>query len=133
MIQKILDTNICIYIIKNKPLQVKKRFEEFKPGELALSSITVSELFYGAYKSLYTKKNLIALEHFLLPFDIVDFDYNASIEYGKIRAFLEKNGTVIGNMDMQIAAIAKSLDITLVTNNLKEFSRIEGLKLENWV
>ena len=133
MIKRLLDTNICIYIIKNKPLQVKKRFQEFKIGELALSTITVSELFYGAYKSKYVEKNLAALESFLLPFEVIDFDYNASINYAKIRASLEKNGNIIGNMDMQIAAIALSLDIPLVTNNIKEFLKVENLKLENWV
>ena len=128
-----LDTNICIYIIKNKPQQVKKKFQSFNIGELYLSSITVSELLYGAYKSLYTEKNLKAIENFLLPFEIVDYDCNAASEYGKIRACLEKKGQVIGNMDMQIAAHSISLDMPLVTNNTKEFQRVPKLMLENWV
>ena len=128
-----LDTNICIYIIKKRPLSVKKRFLSFEIGELCLSSITVAELFYGAYKSQQVTKNLDALKKFLTPFDIVDFDYKASIEYGKIRASLEKRGQIIGNMDMQIAGHALSLGMTLVTNNTKEFDRIDTLKLENWV
>lgn len=128
-----LDTNICIYIIKNKPESVKERFREFEIGELCISSITVSELMYGVYKSQQIERNLQALESFLMPFEIVDYDYVASIEYGKIRASLEKKGQVIGNMDMQIAGHALALDITLVTNNTKEFARIDGLSLDNWV
>jgi len=128
-----LDTNICIYIIKNKPISVKERFYQFRVGEVILSSITVSELYYGAYKSQHIEKNLLALENFLNYFRIEKFDLNASIEYGKIRSELERKGKVIGGMDMLIAAHALSLDVTLITNNLKEFSRISGLKLDNWV
>jgi len=124
-----LDTNICIYIIKNKPKSVKERFREFEIGELCISTITVSELMYGAYKSEHTEKNLKAIESFLLPFEIVDYDFRASIEYGKIRAYLEKR-RVIGNMDMQIAGHAFALDLVLVTNNTKEFERVEGLALD---
>ena len=128
-----LDTNICIYIIKNKPQSVKERFQEFHIGELCISSITVSELMYGAYKSQFVERNLKAIESFLMPFEIVDYDYNASVEYGKIRAYLEKQGQVIGNMDMQIAGHALALNTTLVTNNTKEFKRVIGLSLDNWV
>ncbi len=128
-----LDTNICIYIIKNKPQSVKEKFESYEIGELCISSITVSELMYGAYKSQHIAKNLTALEHFLMPFDIVGYDYSAALAYGKIRADLEKKGQVIGNMDMQIAGHALSLDMTVVTNNTKEFERVVGLRLDNWV
>lgn len=128
-----LDTNICIYIIKNKPQTVKERFKQFEIGELCISSITVSELMYGVYKSQHMEKNLKAITAFLMPFDIIDYDYNASIEYGRIRAYLEKKGQIIGGMDMQIAAHALASDMTLVTNNTKEFERVQGLKLENWV
>ena len=128
-----LDTNICIYIIKNKPLSVRKKFQAYEIGELCISSVTVSELMYGAYKSMHTEKNLLALEHFLMPFEIVDYDYVASVEYGKIRADLEKKGQVIGGMDMQIAGHARALDVVLVSNNLKEFRRVADLKLDNWV
>ena len=128
-----LDTNICIYIIKNKPRSVKERFREFEIGELCISTITVSELMYGAYKSKYTEKNLKAIESFLMPFEIVDYDYIASIKYGKIRADLEKKGQIIGNMNMQIAGHALALDLVLVTNNIREFERVEGLRLDNWV
>ena len=128
-----LDTNICIYIIKNKPEHVREKFKCYNVGDLALSSITVSELYYGAYKSQYVEKNILALEYFLKPFDIVEYDLKASIEYGKIRATLEKSGQMIGGLDMLIAAHAKSFNMTLVTNNTKEFERIDGLVLDNWV
>ena len=128
-----LDTNICIYIIKNKPRSVKEKFKEFKIAELCISTITVSELIYGAYKSKQTEKNLKAIESFLMPFEIVDYHYIASIKYGKIRADLEKKGQIIGNMDMQIAGHALALDLVLVTNNIREFERVEGLRLDNWV
>lgn len=128
-----LDTNICIYIIKNRPPHVKQKFQEFYIGELCLSTITVSELLYGAYKSDFVEKNLKAIESFIMPFEIVEYDYQASNGYGKIRANLEKKGQVIGNMDMQIAGHALALDLVLVTNNTREFERVEGLKLENWV
>ncbi|MFP4485814.1 MAG: type II toxin-antitoxin system VapC family toxin [Campylobacterales bacterium] len=128
-----LDTNICIYIQKNKPEHVREKFKQFNTGDLALSSITVSELYHGAYKSEYVEKNLLALEHFLYPFDIVDYDIKASIEYGKVRASLEKVANIIGGLDMMIAAHARSLDATLVTNNTREFTKVEGLRVENWV
>ncbi len=128
-----LDTNICIYIIKNRPAQVREKLHSFKISEVCLSTITVSELMYGAYKSQFVEKNLKAIEGFLLPFEIVEYDYRASVAYGKIRADLEKKGKVIGNMDMQIAGHALSLELLLVTNNTREFERIEGLKLDNWV
>lgn len=133
MRKMMLDTNICIYIIKNRPPHVKQKFQQFQIGELCLSTITVSELLYGAYKSDFVEKNLKAIESFIMPFEIVEYDYVASNAYGKIRADLEKKGQVIGNMDMQIAAHALALDLVLVTNNMREFERVEGLKLENWV
>ena len=128
-----LDTNICMYIIKNKPRSVIEQFKKYEIGDLALSSITVSELYYGAYKSEYKEKNLLALEHFLQPFNIVEYDLKSAIEYGDIRASLERQGKVIGGLDMQIAAHARSLDMTLVTNNTKEFMRVENLVIDNWV
>ena len=129
----LLDTNICIYIIKNRPPQVKEKFIKHEIGDIALSTITVSELIYGAFKSQQIEKNLQIIEEFIMPFDIIDFNYKSALEYGKIRATLEKQGQIIRNMDMQIAAIAKSHKMTLVTNNLKEFNRIDNLRLENWV
>lgn len=128
-----LDTNICIYIIKNKPQSVLDELKKCNVGDIILSSITVSELIYGAYKSQFVEKNLKAIEHFLIPFDVAEYDYKAALEYGKLRASLEKKGQPIGSLDMLIAAHALSLDITLVTNNTKEFERVEGLEVENWV
>ena len=133
MKRMMLDTNICIYIIKQKPLSVKQKFESFDIGELCISSITVAELMYGVYKSQQLERNLQALERFLMPFEVLEFDFSAAAAYGKIRAALEKKGQVIGGLDMQIAGHAISLDMTVVTNNIKEFERVDGLMLENWV
>lgn len=127
-----LDTNICIYIIKNKPIAVSKKFKKYKMGELCISSICASELYYGACKSQHQKKNISALQRFLSPLDIMQYDLDASIEYGKIRANLEKQGNIIGGLDLLIAAHAKSLKAILITNNTKEFDRVTGLKVKNW-
>lgn len=128
----LLDTNICIYIIKQKPAIVLDRFKELPLGSVAISTITLAELEYGIRKSANPDKNSEALNQFLVPLDITAFDYDATIAYGKIRADLERKGTPIGPLDTLIAAHALSLNITLVTNNEKEFNRIEGLKIENW-
>lgn len=129
----LLDTNICIYIIKKKPDSVLKRLGQIPLGEIGISSITVAELDYGARKSANPEKNLSALDQFLLSFEIFSFDYNASSEYGKIRSALERKGTPIGPLDTLIAAHAKSLNYILVTNNESEFRRVEHLEVENWV
>ena len=128
----LLDTNICIYIIKKRPASVLKKFESLSLGDVAISSITLAELYYGIMKSSNPKKNQEALDKFLIPLEILYFDYPATIEYGKIRAGLEKKGTPIGALDTLIASHAKSLNLTLVTNNEKEFERIPDLKIENW-
>jgi tRNA(fMet)-specific endonuclease VapC len=133
MMKFLLDTNICIYIIKKKPPQVLKKFKTFKINDLGISSITLAELEFGVHLSSYPEKNQEALNEFLSPLEIVPFDDRAAISYGKIRAYLQQRGLKIGAMDMLIAAQAKSLSIPLVTNNLKEFKRIPGLLLENWV
>ena len=130
--QYLLDTNICIYIIKQKPPQVLSKFKATKPGDIAVSSITVAELEYGVHKSAHRIKNKQALEKFLLPLVIANYDYHAAMHYGKIRADLEKKGTPIGALDNLIAAHAMSLGIPVITNNEKEFSRIEGLRVINW-
>jgi tRNA(fMet)-specific endonuclease VapC len=114
-----LDTDICIYIIKKKPLNVWRKFQELSLGEVGVSTITVAELQYGVYKSQRQAKNKMALSQFLLPLEIIPFDEKATEIYGKIRAKLEQQGQVIGAMDMLIAAQAVSLEITLVTNNRK--------------
>jgi len=128
----LLDTNICIYIIKRKPAIVLEKFRELPLGSVTISTITLAELEYGIRKSANPDKNLEALNQFLIPLAILAFDYDATIAYGKIRADLEKKGTPIGPLDTLIAAHALSLNITLVTNNEKEFNRVAGLKVENW-
>ena len=128
-----LDTNICIYIIKQKPKSVIDKLKKMKNANICISSITYSELLYGAEKSSNIAKNLLALTLFLSNIEILSYDESASIDYGIIRSKLEKQGKIIGPLDMLIAAHAKSLNITLVSNNLKEFERVDGLRLENWV
>lgn len=128
----LLDTNICIYLIKQKPHNVLQKFQTHSVSEIGVSAIAVAELQYGAQKSQRPAQNQRALEQFLIPLLIVDFDYNAAVTYGYIRAILEAQGTPIGPLDLLIAAQAASLDLTLITNNTKEFSRVPHLKLENW-
>jgi tRNA(fMet)-specific endonuclease VapC len=128
----LLDTNICIYLIKKNPPLVRRRFDAYAAGTIGVSSITVAELEFGVQKSLYPSQNQEALEQFLLPLVILDFDHEAARSYGKIRALLENRGRVIGALDMLIAAHALSLNIPLATNNVREFSRVPGLKVINW-
>lgn len=129
----LLDTNICIYIIKKKPAEVLKRFLKMKPDSIGISSITVSELYYGVAKSSKTNENTIALEQFILPLTVVNFTKEDSIFYGKLRAKLEKKGKLIGAMDMLIAAQALCRELILITNNVREFKNVEGLSVENWI
>lgn len=129
----ILDTNICIYIIKQKPVQVFEKFKNLPLGSVGISTITFAELQYGVRKSVQPEKNQLALKQFLIPLEIFDFDVNAAIEYGRIRTNLERVGTPIGPLDTLIAAHAKSLKLTLVTNNEKEFKRVAGLEIANWL
>ncbi|MBI2340755.1 MAG: type II toxin-antitoxin system VapC family toxin [Deltaproteobacteria bacterium] len=131
--QFLLDTNICIYLIKKKPPSVLARFRALKPGDVGVSSITTAELHYGVEKSQFPDKNRQALAEFLLPLELAPFDEKAAAVFGKIRTVLERKGRVIGSYDMLIAAHAISLDATLVTNNTREFSRIADLKVKNWV
>lgn len=128
----LLDTNICIYIIKKKPPEVLQKFAEYPVGDIGISSITLAELKYGVQKSQQADRNEKALEKFIIPLEIVAFDYKASIAYGKIRTELEAIGKPIGPLDTLIAAHAISLNVTLVTNNTREFQRITGLKVINW-
>ena len=129
----LLDTNICIYIIQNRPLSVKEKFITIGTDQLHVSSITVAELDYGVAKSEQIEKNSKVLKEFLQRLTIADFDLKAANEYGSIRRKLEKKGKPVGAHDMLIACIAKSLNFTLVTNNEKEFTRIDDLQIENWV
>lgn len=128
----LLDTNICIYLIKQKPPKVLARFQTLSLSDIGVSSITVAELEYGACKSQQQEKNRNALMQFLIPLEIVEFDHSAAAVYGAIRSNLERRGLVIGAMDMLIAAHALSLGVTLISNNVREFSRIANLSLENW-
>ncbi|MBU3633811.1 type II toxin-antitoxin system VapC family toxin [Polynucleobacter sp. AP-Feld-500C-C5] len=128
----LLDTNICIYIINQKPPSVLERFKSFQSGEIGISTIVAAELAYGVEKT-NSIRNKQALNLFLAPMTIVPFDTNCIWAYATLRAQLEKQGQPIGSLDTMIAAQALALDLPLVTNNLKEFSRVSGLKLENWV
>ena len=125
-----LDTNICIYAIKHKPEIVIKRFLAHNPDEMCISAITYGELMHGVEKSQSTEKNRIALALFLSP--ILEFGAEAAEEYGRIGADLEKKGTPIGSMDLLIAAHAKAEQLIIVTNNTREFKRVEGLPVEDW-
>ncbi len=128
----LLDTDICIYIIKKKPAEVFEKFKNLAIGDVGISSITLAELQYGIEKSSNAEKNRGALEKFLTPIEVIDYGYDATFEYGKIRAELEIKGIQIGPLDMLIASHAKSLGVILVTNNMREFQRIAGLRIENW-
>jgi tRNA(fMet)-specific endonuclease VapC len=127
-----LDTDICIYIIKRRPPLVLDRFSAFPVRDIGISSITLAELEYGATKSAQPRKNREALEEFVSPLDVAGFDRDAAEAYGRIRTALEKKGLPIGAMDMLIAAHALSLSVSLVTNNETEFRRVSGLRVENW-
>jgi len=127
-----LDTNICIYIIKRRTAAVLNHFMEYQVGDIGMSSITLAELRYGVAKSAQREKNAKALEGFVAPLVLVPFDEEAAFVYGGIRAVLEKAGKPIGSMDMLIAAHAVSLGIPLVTNNTREFLRIPGLNVVDW-
>jgi len=127
-----LDTNICIYLIKQKPPEVLRHFHRHAVGDIGISAITLAELRYGVSKSMHAEKNCQALEEFVLPLEIGDFDERAAEEYGRIRADLEKAGKPIGAMDMLIGAHARALGATLVTSNMKELKQIKGLKVIDW-
>lgn len=126
-----LDTNICIYAQKKNPYVLAKIKENWQDG-IAISSISLAELEYGVQASSNPQKNTIALMKFLTIVDVLPFDSNAAFEYGKICADLRKKGTPIGNMDMLISAHAKSENLIIVTNNIREFERVDGLTIENW-
>jgi tRNA(fMet)-specific endonuclease VapC len=129
----LLDTNTCIYIINKRPSQIVQKVKLYKPHEIKISTVSLAELEYGASKSKYCEQNRIAILNFVSSFDLIPFDDLDAEIYGQIRADLEKKGQVIGPYDMQIAAQAIQKDFTLVTNNVKEFRRIENLKYENWI
>jgi tRNA(fMet)-specific endonuclease VapC len=127
-----LDTDICIYISKHNPPVVKERFERLKPGQVIMSVITYGELYYGASKSNQKAAALAQLGKTVLDIPVENLSATASQTYGTIRAALEKQGRVIGNNDLWIAAHAMSMNLTLATNNEHEFLRVPGLAVENW-
>jgi tRNA(fMet)-specific endonuclease VapC len=127
-----LDTNICIYLIKQRPPSVLERFTAFPVGEIGISVITLAELEYGASKSSLPKKNREALQQFVVPLELAEWNAEAAFTYGRIRTALEKKGHLVGAMDLLIAAHALSLGVRLVTNNEREFKRVPGLRVENW-
>ena len=128
----LLDTNICIYAIKHRPPEVLAALRRHEADGLGVSSITVAELFFGVAKS-GSLRNRSALNQFLEPLEIADFDRAAAVAYGPLRALLEAAGTPIGPLDTQIAAHALALGVTLVSHNTREFARVPGLSLANWV
>ena len=132
MLKYLLDTNICIYLIKRKPETVLGRLLATAPGDVGISTITLSELEYGVERSTQRDKNKLALARFVAPLEIAPYDHVACAEYGRIRAVLEARGKAIGPLDTLIAAHALSRSLILVTNNETEFKRIENLKVENW-
>ena len=127
-----LDTNIIVYAKNNRPESVLKKLMEYRPEDMCVSAVTLAELEYGACKSSRPEQNRLALLTFLSRIPVVPFDADAAREYGDIRAGLTKKGTVIGANDLLIAAHARSLNLTLITNNTREFERVEGLRVENW-
>lgn len=127
-----LDTNICIALIKQKPAGVLKRFNDFQVGDICISSVTLAELRYGVAKSQFQEKNQAALDDFVLPLEIAVFDESAANYYGALRASLERKGTPIGAMDLMIGAHALSQNLTIVTNNVREFNRIPNLVVVDW-
>ena len=127
-----LDTNICIYAIKHKPEQVLRKLRIHDPSEVCISSVTYAELIHGVEKSAAVEKNRLALSMLMATIEILDFDVSAADCYGKIRAALEKKGTPIGPLDMMIAGHAVSLGYVIVTNNVREFTRVDNLRIENW-
>lgn len=129
----LLDTNIVAYIIKKRPVEVLNKLLSLHWDEIAVSSIVVAELWFGVAKSLQKEQNKLALQNFLAPLTILDFDSKAAECYASIRADLENKGTIIGANDLLISAHAVSLGLTLVTNNVREFERVKDLKIENWV
>ena len=132
MLKYMLDTNIVIYVIKRRPIEVLDTFNRCA-GQLCISSITLAELIYGAEKSAKPEHNMRQVEDFVSRLSVLDYGHKSAVHFGQIRATLEKQGTPIGVNDLHIAGHARSEGLILVTNNMKEFDRVEALRLENWV
>jgi tRNA(fMet)-specific endonuclease VapC len=132
MLRYMLDTNIAIYVIKRRPVSALGVFNKHA-GQLSISSITLAELLHGAERSMQRERNLGQVEDFVSRLEVLDYGSKAAAHYGEIRADLERNGTPIRVNDLHIAGHARSEGLILVSNNLKEFQRVKGLRLENWV
>ncbi len=132
MLAYMLDTNICIYVMKNYPLELREKFSALAE-QLCISSITLGELHYGAEKSARRAQNLTAIEHFVARLDVLPFGEKAAAHYGQVRAELERAGTPSGPHDMQIGSHARSEGLIVVTNNMREFARMPGVRSENWI
>jgi tRNA(fMet)-specific endonuclease VapC len=127
-----LDTNACVDLIRNQDARMLRRMKRRRPDELCVSSVTLSELEYGAAKSANPEKNRLALAEFMTPLNVLPYDDTVAPVYGRVRAALEKEGTPIGPLDTMIAAHALSQGLTVVTDNEREFRRVSGLKVQNW-
>ncbi|MCF5143116.1 tRNA(fMet)-specific endonuclease VapC [Pseudomonas sp. WS 5532] len=132
MLKFMLDTNICIFTIKNKPQQVRETFKRHH-GQLGISTVTLMELIYGAEKSANPERNLADVEGFAARLEVLKYDQDAAIHTGQLRAELARAGTPIGPYDQMIAGHARSQGLILVTNNRREFDRVPGLRVEDWV
>jgi tRNA(fMet)-specific endonuclease VapC len=132
MLKYMLDTNIVIYTIKNRPQQVRETFTHHQ-GQMCVSSVTVGELIFGAERSALVEHNLADIEGFLARLQTIPFDDNAATQFGQLRAELYRVGKPIGPYDMMIAGHARTLGLILVTNNTREFERVSGLRIDNWV
>jgi tRNA(fMet)-specific endonuclease VapC len=131
MLAYMLDTNICIYVMKTYPPELREKFNALA-DQLCISSITLGELHYGAEKSARRTANLTAIEHFVARLEVLPFGSKAAVHYGRLRAELERAGTPCGPHDMQIGGHARSEGLIVVTNNLREFTRMPGVLVENW-
>jgi len=132
MLRYMLDTNICIYVIKNRPEGLRERFNRLA-DQLCISAVTLAEIIYGAEKSARQIENIKVVEQFAARVDVLPFGERAATHYGQIRADLERAGHPIGLHDMMIGGHARSEGLTLVSNNVREFQHIEGLRIDNWV
>lgn len=132
MLRFMLDTSVCVYTLKNRPPSVREQFNRYS-GAMCISTVTQAELIYGAMKSAQPERNLKTIEEFAARLSVLDFDTNAAGHYGDIRSILEKQGTIIVPYDLMIAGHARSQGLTLVTNNRREFERVDGLRVEDWV
>ena len=132
MLTYMLDTNICIYVMRKRSLDLLEKFNSLAE-QLCISSVTLGELHYGAENSARRAANLTSLEHFVARLDVLAFDAKAAMHYGQLRAELHRAGTPCGPHDIQIGGHARSEGLIVVTNNVREFGRMPGVRTENWV